>query len=146
MSTPQNGLTHSTICCLLLSNCFSVFHHILRFTLKGLSTLLHASFLANFKLYVSNCSTHSVQHCFEKLIVQKNTKIETLNEDISKARTNWESRIIFLYSSFDFLQNNVIFSELFPRGYTSGGTAPYQPQIHCQQVAGLKGLLIRHKL
>ena len=59
----------------------------------------------------------------------KKRKHATLNGHISKTRTNLGSRLRFPESSFNFLQNSVIFCALFPRGYTTGEFAPLKPPI-----------------
>ena len=65
---------------------------------------------------------------------------ETLNGCISKARANSESKLTFSESSFNFLQNSVVFYTLYPRGYTVGGSSTYNPRCRCQRLAVLKEL------
>ena len=48
--------------------------------------------------------------------ILKKTKNATLNGCISKARTNSESELTFAESSFNFVQNRVVFCTLYPRG------------------------------
>ena len=64
-----------------------------------------------------------------------------LNGCISKARPNSESKLTFSESSFNFLQNSVVFCTLYPRGYTAGGFSPYNSRCLCQLLAGLKELM-----
>ena len=71
--------------------------------------------------------THSAREYFEKLAFKKKKKA-TLNGCISKARTNSESKLIFSESPLNFLQNRVVFSMPYPRGYTTGGFARYNPR------------------
>ena len=86
--------------------------------------------------------THSAREYFEKLAFKKKTKNSALNGCISKARANSELKLIFSESSFNFLQNRVVFCTLYPRGHTAGGFAPYKPRCRCQQLAGLKELIL----
>ena len=53
--------------------------------------------------------THSAPEYFEKLTLKKKRKNAILNGFISKARVNSESKLTFLESSFNFLQNRVVF-------------------------------------
>ena len=82
--------------------------------------------------------THWAREYFENCHL-RNTKKETLNGCISKARTNSESKLTFSESSFNFLSNRVVFCTL----YMAGGFAPYNPQCYCQRLAGLKELIIQ---
>ena len=68
-----------------------------------------------------------------------------LNRCISKARVNSESKLTFSESSFNFLQNRVIFCTLYPRGYTAWGSTPYNHRCRCQQLVGLKELQWKKK-
>ena len=83
--------------------------------------------------------THSTQEYFENLAF-KNSKKGSLNDFISEARTNLESKLTFWESSFNYLQNKVLFCTLYPRGYTAGGFASYNSRWRCQWLAGLKEL------
>ena len=74
-------------------------------------------------------------------IKKKTTKKATLNDHIWKNKTNLESRQRFSESSFNLLQNNIIFCTLYLRGYTAGRFAPNNPRLHCQRFAELKRLI-----
>ena len=91
--------------------------------------------------YCNFSLTHSAREDFEKLAFKK-TKNATLNSFIANARANSESKLTFSESSFNFLQIIVVFCTLYPRGYTTGGCAPYKSQYHCQQLARLKQLMM----
>ena len=69
-----------------------------------------------------------------------------LNGCISKARVNSESKLTFSESSFNSLQNRVIFCTLYPRGYTAGDSAHYNPRCRCQRLAGLKELMMSQQM
>ena len=81
--------------------------------------------------------THSTLQYFEKLTLKKKQK-KNLNGYISKTRTNLDSKPIFSESSFNFLQNSIIFCKIYPRGYST--TTPYNPQRRWQRLASLKEL------
>ena len=83
----------------------------------------------------------SSQEYFEKLAFKKkqNKKCH-FKRLISKARTNSESKVTFSESSFNFLQESVVFSTLYPRGYRARGFAPYHPWCRCERLTGLKEL------
>ena len=55
---------------------------------------------------------------------------------------NLESGLTFSERSFNFLQNNLIFWELYPRRYTAGDSALCSSRLHCQRLTGLKGLSV----
>ena len=63
-----------------------------------------------------------------KIGILKKNKKATLNGCISKARANSESKLIFSESPLNFLQNSVVFSMPYTRGYTTGGFARYNPR------------------
>ena len=88
------------------------------------------------------CLTHLAREYYEKLRFKTKTKIPTLNSYISKARANSESKLKFSESSFSFLQNNIVFCTLYPRGYMAGGSALYNPWCRCQQLAVLKEVMM----
>ena len=71
--------------------------------------------------------THSAPEYFEKLSFKK-TKNATLNGYISNVMVNSESELTFSESSFNFIQNRVVFCTLYPHGYTAGGSTPYNPR------------------
>ena len=77
---------------------------------------------------------------FEKVAFKKKAKDPTLNGYISKSRTNSESKLKFSESSFNVLQNSVVFRTLYPRGYTARSSTPYNPRCRYQWLAGLKEL------
>ena len=89
----------------------------------------------------SNAFTEPIQHgnTLENWHLKK-SKNATLNGCISKARANSESKLTFSDSSFNFLQNSVIFCTFYLRGYTAGVSAPYNPRCRCQRFVGLKEL------
>ena len=84
--------------------------------------------------------THSVPECFEKLPIKKKTGNQTLNGYISKTRANSASKLQLSENSSKFLQNSFVFCTLYPRGYTAGGSAPYNPWCRCQWLAVFKEL------
>ena len=86
--------------------------------------------------------THSAPEYFEKLAFKKKTKNATLKGCISKARVNSESKLTFSESSFNFLQNKVVFCTLYPRGYTAGGSDPYSPGASASGSRGSKELMM----
>ena len=47
-------------------------------------------------------------------------------------------KLTFSESSFNFLQNRVVFCTLYPRGYTGEGSAPYNPRSRCQRLVRLR--------
>ena len=53
---------------------------------------------------------HSALESFEKLTLKKKPKRLSLNGHISKTRTNSESKLRFSSSSFNVLENCVVFS------------------------------------
>ena len=55
---------------------------------------------------------------------------------------NLESGLTFSERSFNFLQNNLIFWELYPRRYTAGDSVLYSSRLHCQRLTELKGLSV----
>ena len=63
--------------------------------------------------------THSALKYFEKLtfLNKKQQKKPTLDVHISKTKKNSESKFTFSSSSFNFLQNSVMFCVLYPHGY-----------------------------
>ena len=100
------------------------------------SHLLKISLMENFIF----CAVSTLKY-FEKLALkQKKKKRATLNGCIWKATVNSESKLTFYASSFNFLQNTVVFCTLYPRGYTTGGSFPYSSWCHCQRLAELKDL------
>ena len=98
-----------------------------------------------FTMYILLILTYSLPNSalkwFEKLILKKSDS--TLNGNISKTRRNLESRLRFSKSSFNFVENIVIFCAFYPRGYTAAVFSPYNPRIHCQWLAGRKGLKVQ---
>ena len=99
--------------------------------------------------YFQNCLllylTYSAGEYFKKLALKKKQNA-ALNRCISKARANSESKLTFSESSFNFLQNRVVFCTLYPRGYTAADSAPYNPRCRCQRLAGLKELMMSQQM
>ena len=79
------------------------------------------------------------------MLLKKTTKKVTLNDHISKTRAKWDSRLTLSESSFNFLQNSIIFCALYPRWYSARGSTLYNPRLHCQRLALLKGLMMNNK-
>lgn len=79
--------------------------------------------------------THSALHFFEKLTFEKKPKKQntTLNGQISKTRTNVESKLQFLESLFNFFRSSVIFCAPYPVGI-------WQELCPPQPLAALAGL------
>ena len=75
-----------------------------------------------------------------KIDIKEKTKNPTLKGYISKTRTNSESKLKFSESSFNLLQNSVIFCTLWPCGYNAGVSAPCKPRRRCQRLAALQEL------
>ena len=86
--------------------------------------------------------THSVRESFQKLAFQKKTKNATLNGCVSKDRANYETILTFSESSFNFLQNKVVFCTLYSRRYTAGSSSPLNFWCCSQRLAVLKELMI----
>ena len=63
-----------------------------------------------------------------KIANKKQTISSTLNGHISKTRVNSESKLKFSKSLFRFLQNSLVFCQLYPRGCTAGAL-PLQPPV-----------------
>ena len=59
--------------------------------------------------------THSAREYFKKLELKKNNKNAALNGCISRARANSVSKLAFSESSFNSLQNKIVFCTLYPR-------------------------------
>ena len=76
-----------------------------------------------------------------KIDIKQKTKNATSNGCISKARANSELKLRFSERPFNLLQKRGFFCTLYPRGYTAGGSTPYNPQCRCQWLAGLKELM-----
>ena len=57
------------------------------------------------------------------------------------SRTNLESKFRFSESSFKFLKKTCHLN-LYPRWYTAWTPTLYNPPCHCQQIAGLKKLMM----
>ena len=74
------------------------------------------------------------------MTLKKQKKKTNLNDHIVENRTRLGSRLNFSESSFNFLQNSVIFCAFYPRWYMTGGSAPHIPRLHCQRRSGLKVL------
>ena len=55
---------------------------------------------------------------------------------------NLESKLRYSESSFNFLQNSIIFCMCYPNGYMTGGSTPCKPWLPCQQLTRLKRLRI----
>ena len=73
---------------------------------------------------------------------QKSPKKLNFKSYISKTRVNSESKLKFSESSFKFLQNSILFCTFYPRGYTTGASAPYSTWCHCQRLVALKELMM----
>ena len=78
--------------------------------------------------------THSAWQCFENLKFNKGTK--------HNFKRSYLSILRFSGSSFNFLQNSVIFFVLYPHEYTPRDSTPYNSRLRCQWLAGLKRFMI----
>ena len=67
---------------------------------------------------------HSALEYFEKLAFKKKKTI--LNNCISRARLNSESKLTFSGSSFNFLQNRIVFLQALPMWVHGWGLCPLQ--------------------
>ena len=68
---------------------------------------------------------HSALEYFEKLALKKKKKT-ILNNCISRARLNSESKLTFSGSSFNFLQNRIVFLQALPVWVHGWGLCPLQ--------------------
>lgn len=89
-------------------------------------------------------STHSFLQCFEKLALKKKNPRKLLGH-VSKSRANLESRLTFSESLFNFLQSSITYCVLYSHGYIAENSVSCNPWLCCQQLAGLKRLMISQK-
>ena len=75
-------------------------------------------------------------YLFEKLAFKKNNGTPTG----CKAWANLESKQTFSESSFNFLQNSVVFCTLYSGGYTLRSSTPYNPRCNYHQLAEMREL------
>ena len=80
--------------------------------------------------------TRSALKCFEQLTCKRST----LNGHISKNKNKCRAKTKIFRKLFNFIQNSAIFCGLYPRGYMTGVSAPYNSRLRCQMLAGLQGL------
>ena len=69
----------------------------------------------------------------------------TLNGCISKATANSESKLAFSESSFNFLQNRVVFLHALPTWVHGKGLRFLELRCRCQRLAGFEELRISSK-
>ena len=87
--------------------------------------------------------THSAREVFKILAFKKQNG--TSNGCISKPGAISVLKLTFSESSFNYLQNSVVFCTLYPGGYTLRSSTPYNTRCNYHQLAEMRELTMSQK-